>query len=215
MGLGKVQPIEKKVEALMNFPRPTTRKQLQSFLGLASYYRKYIPHFASLSAVLSDLLRKNTKFEWSEKTEQAFVDIKSRLASRPILIPPDYSKPFIVAVDASDFAIGASLIQEVDGLERPVCFISRKLTSPQRNYSVIEKEAFALLTAVRSFSVYFGSEPVKVFTDHSPLQFLNRMSPHNQKLLRWNLELQQYNLQIIHRPGRNNLLPDILSRPSV
>ena len=80
---------------------------------------------------------------------------------------------------------------------------------------MIEKEAFALLTAVRSFSVYFGSEPVKVFTDHSPLQFLNRMSPHNQKLLRWNLELQQYNLQIIHRPGRNNLLPDILSRPSV
>jgi len=105
----------------MNFPRPTTRKQLQSFLGLASYYRKYIPHFAWLSDVLSDLLQKNTKFEWSEKTEQAFVDIKSRLASRPILIPPDYSKPFIVAVDASDFAIGASLIQEVYRLERPFC----------------------------------------------------------------------------------------------
>ena len=117
----------------MNFPRPTTRKQLQSFLGLASYYRKYIPHFASLSAVLSDLLRKNTKFECSEKTEQAFVDIKSRLASRPIFIPPDYSKPFVVAVDASDFAIVASLIQEVDGLKRPVCFISRKLTPQQRN----------------------------------------------------------------------------------
>jgi len=189
VGLGKVQPIEKKVEALMNFPRPTTRKQLQSFLGLASYYRKYIPHFAWLSALLSDLLRKKTKFEWSEKTEQAFVDIKSCLASRPILFPPDYSKPFIVAVDASDFAICASLIQEVDGLERPVCFISRTLTPQQRNYSVIEKEAFALLTAVRSFSVYFGSEPVKFFTDHSPLQFPNRMSPHNQKLLRWNLEL--------------------------
>ena len=80
---------------------------------------------------------------------------------------------------------------------------------------MIEKEAFALLTAVRLVSVYFGSEPVKVFTDHSPLQFLNRMSMHNQKLLRWNLELQQYNLQIFSRPGRNNILPDILSRPSV
>jgi len=113
---------------------------------------------------------------------------RSSISSRPILIPPDYSKPFIVVVDAYDFAIGASLIQEVDELERPVCFISRKLTPQQRNYSVIEKQAFALLTAVRSFSVYFVSEPVKVFTDHSPLQFLNRMSPHNQKLLRWNLE---------------------------
>ena len=83
----------------MNFPRPTTRTQLQSFLGLASYYCKYIPHFAWLSAILSVLLRKNTQFEWPKKTEQAFVDIKSRLASRPILVPPDYSKPFIVAVD--------------------------------------------------------------------------------------------------------------------
>jgi len=79
VGLGKVQPIEKKVKALINFPRPTTRKQLQSFLGLADYYRKYIPHFAWLSALLSDLLRKNTKFEWTEKTEQAFVDISSRV----------------------------------------------------------------------------------------------------------------------------------------
>jgi len=199
----------------MNFPRPTTRKQLQSFLGLASYYRKYIPHFAWLSAVLSDLLRKNTKFEWVRKDWTSVRRYQVALASRPILIPPDYFKPFIVAVDASDFAIGAYLIQEVDGLERPVCFISRKLTPQQRNYSVIEKKAFALLTAVRSFSVYFGSKPVKVFTDHSPLQFLNRMSPHNQKLLRWNLELQQYILQIIHRQGRNNLLPDIFSRPTV
>jgi len=168
-----------------------------------------------ISCTVRFVAEKNTKFEWFEKTEQAFVDIKSRLASRPILVPPDYSKPFIVAVDASDFAIGASLIQEVDGLECSVCFISRKLTPQQRNYSVIEKEAFALLTAVRLVSVYFGSEPVKVFTDHSPLQFLNRMSMHNQKLLRWNLELQQYNLQIFSRPGRNNILPDILSRPSV
>jgi len=80
---------------------------------------------------------------------------------------------------------------------------------------VIKKEAFALLTAVRSFSVYFGSEPVKVFTDHSALQFLNRISLNNQKLLRWNLELRQYNLQITHRPGRNYILPNIFSRPSV
>ena len=94
-----------------------------------------------------------------------------------------------------------------------VCFLSRKLEK-QRNYSVIEKEALALLIAVRAFSVYFGSYPVTVYTDHSPLQFLNRMAAYNQKLLRWNLELQQYNLQIVLRPGKDNLLPDILSRPT-
>jgi hypothetical protein len=214
VGLGKVQPKQLKVEALLAFPRPTTKKQLQSFLGLAGFYRKYFPHFSSLSAVLSDLLRKGSKFEWTEKAENAFLDIKSRLASRPVLIPPDYSKPFIVAVDASDVAYGAALLQEQDGIEHPVCFVSRKLNDCQKRYSTVEKEALALVTAVRLFSVYFGSAPVKVYTDHSPLQFLERMAPHNAKLLRWSLELQKYSLVICHRRGKDNLLPDILSRPS-
>ena len=164
--------------------------------------------------VLSDLLKKGVKFEWSKDTEQAFLDIKSRLASRPVLVPPDFTKPFCIVVDASNIAIGAALVQEVNGREHPICYVSRKLNKHQRNYAVIEKEALALLTAVRMFSVYFGSSPVKVFTDHSPLQFLNRMSQYNQKLLRWNLELQQYNIEIVHRSGKDNLLPDILSRPT-
>jgi len=204
VGLGKVEPLQKKVDALLNFPRPITRKQLQSFLGLANYYRKFVPHFASLSVVLSDLLKKGVKFQWSNEAEQAFLDIKSRLASRPILVPPDFTKPFSILVDASNVAIGAALVQDVNGLEHPICYLSRKLNKYQRNYAVIEKEALALLTAVRTFSVYFGSTPVNVYTDHSPLQFLNRMSPYNQKLLRWNLELQQFNLEIIHRAGKNN-----------
>ena len=215
VGLGKVEPRQKKVEALLAFPRPSNRKQLQSFLGLANYYRKFVPHFATLSADLSDLLKKGTKFQWTHKAEQAFLDIKSRLGSRPVLRPPDFTKPFIIAVDASDIAIGATLLQEVDGLEHPICFLSRKLNEHQRKYSIVEKEALALLIAVRTFSIYFGSTPVKVYTDHSPLQFLNRMAPHNAKLLRWSLELQQYNIEVVHRPGKQNLFPDILSRPSL
>ena len=84
---------------------------------------------------------------------------------------PDYGKPFILAVDASDTAIGASLMQESDGCEHPICFLSKKLDIHQRRYATIEKEALALLTAVRHFSVYFGSQPVKVYTDRSPLTF--------------------------------------------
>mgnify|MGYP006368807711 FL=1 len=112
------------------------------------------------------------------------------------------------------YLIGAVLMQESDGLERPVCYLSRKLNSHRKRYAIVEKEAFALLTAVRAFSIYFGSAPTVVYTDHSPLQFMNKMAPHNQKLLRWALELQQYNLDVRHRAGRDNLLPDILSRPS-
>jgi len=117
-------------------------------------------------------------------------------------------------VDASDVAVGACLFQVVDDLEHPICYLSRKLNKHQHNYSTVEKEAFGLLFATRALSVYFGSSPVTVYTDHSPLQFLQGMSNYNQKLLRWNLELQEYNLTIKHRSGRDNILPDLLSQPS-
>jgi hypothetical protein len=121
--------------------------------------------------------------------------------SRPVLIPPDYSKPFGIAVDCSDVAMGETLLQERDGLENPLCFLSRK----QRKYSTLEKEALALLVAVHTFSVYFGSAPVKAYTNCRPLQYLERMAQRNAKLLRWRLELQQYNLDIVYRPGRKFL----------
>ena len=107
------------------------------------------------------------------------------------------------------------MFQVVDGLVHPVCYLSRKLRVHELPYSTIEKEALAMVTAVRACSVYFGSAPVTVFTDHSPLQFINAMANSNQKLLRWSLELQQYSLDVRHRPGRENLFADLLSRPSV
>jgi len=119
-----------------------------------------------------------------------------------------------MAVDTSDVAIGACLFQVVDGLEHAICYLNKKLHKHQRNYSMMEKEAFGLLFATRALGVYFGSLPVVVYTHHSPLQFLRRMSNFNQKLLRWNLELKEYNLTIKHWPGRDNILPDLLSRPN-
>lgn len=214
VGLGKVEPRRQTVKALLDFPKPTNPKQLRSYLGLAGYYRRFIPHFAEVAACLTNLLRKGVKFVWTEQTQRAFLDLKSRLASRPILRPPDFDLPFIVAVDASNVAIGAYLCQQVEGLEHPVCYYSKRLNTHQQRYSTVEKEALGLVLAVRVFSPYFGAQPVTVYTDHSPLQFLQRMSNYNQKLLRWALELQQYNLNIIHRPGKLNLIPDILSRPA-
>ena len=213
VGLGKVEPRRKTVQALLEFPRPTNPKQLRSYLGLAGYYRKFIPHFADLSACLTNLLRKGIKFAWSSETEAAFLDLKSRLASRPILRPPDFEKAFSLAVDASNVAIGANLFQVIEKVEHPICYYSKRLDIHQQRYSTVEKEALALVLSVRVFSPYFGAQPVPVYTDHSPLQFVQRMSNYNQKLLRWALELQQYNLLIVHRAGKLNLIPDILSRP--
>ena len=214
IGLNSVQPRKAKVDAILSFPRPQDRKQLRQFLGIANYYRRYIPHMAQLSAVLTDLLKKGSVFIWNEATDKAFVDIKSLLASQPILRPPNFNLPFCVAVDASDRSIGAVLLQEIDGLEHPVCYYSKRLNVHQQRYSTVEKECLALVSAVRTFSVYFGTQPTTVYTDHSPIQFLQKMANYNQKLLRWSIELQQYNLIIKHRPGSKNLLPDLLSRPS-
>jgi len=150
---------------------------------------------------------------WTPETESAFIDLKSRLVSRPILRPPNFQQPFCLSVDASGVAIGACLFQVVDSVEHPVCYYSKKLDVHQQRYSTVEREALGLVLAVRVFSVYFGSQPTTVYTDHSPLQFIQRMANVNNKLLRWSLELQQYNLHIVHRAGKNNLLPDILSRP--
>jgi hypothetical protein len=110
--------------------------------------------------------------------------------------------------------VGAVLFQDVDGTEHPICFLSRKLRSSELNYATVEKEALALITAVRAFSVYFGAQMVTVYTDHSPLQYLQTMRNHNAKLTRWWIELQQFSISILHRAGKDNLLPDLLSRPS-
>lgn len=214
IGLNSVQPRKAKVEAILAFPKPQDRKQLRQFLGIANYYRRYIPHMAQLSSILTDMLRKGSTFVWNDSTNKAFVEIKSLLASQPILRPPNFALPFSVAVDASDCAIGAVLFQEVDELEHPICYYSKRLNVHQQRYSTVEKECLGLVSAVRTFSVYFGTEPTTVYTDHSPLQFLQKMANYNQKLLRWSIELQQYNLVIKHRPGSKNVLPDLLSRPS-
>ena len=104
-------------------------------------------------------------------------------------------------------------ISVIDQFEHPICYISQKLNCHQKAYSTIEKEALSLLIAIRRFSIYFGSHEVTVYTNHDPLTFLDRMSNTNNKLLRWRLELQEYKLLIKHRKWKDNVIPDILSRP--
>ena len=116
------------------------------------------------------------------------------MASHSILRTPDYSLPFSLACDSSDIAIASFLFQVIDGLGHPICFISQKLNKHQEVYSTVEKQALSLLTAVQRFSVYLGYNQITVYTDHDPLRFLPKMQNHNQKLLRWRLQLQEYRL---------------------
>ncbi len=138
------------MEAVRSSPRPSTKSQVRAFLGLAGYYRCFIPNFSSLAAPLTYLTRKGQpeKVCWSPEAEEAFRKVKTALTSEPVLRAPDFSCPFLLQTDASDTGLGAVLSQIQEGEEHPVLYISRKLTSAERNYATVEKEALAIKWAV-------------------------------------------------------------------
>ena len=216
VGQGKVLPVFAKVQSIIDFPVPQEKKSLMRMLGMCGFYRKFCPNFSTVVAPLTGLLKKNVPFEWTEECQKAFENVKKILTNDPVLITPDYNKEFRLYTDSSDVAVGAALMQfGKDGLEHPISYFSRKLLPAQRNYATVEKEALALLLALKHYDVYVGCSkfPVQVFTDHNPLVFVHKMKTENQRLLRWSLTMQEYNLQINHIKGSENVVADALSRP--
>ncbi|XP_030271730.1 uncharacterized protein LOC115581049 isoform X3 [Sparus aurata] len=215
VGQGQVCPADVKITAIAAFPVPTTRRELRRFLGMAGYYRRFCKNFSSVSAPLTALTSPSKPFVWTPECQQSFESLKGILCCNPVLSAPDFSLPFKLEVDASAVGAGAVLLQEDDqGIDHPVSYFSRKFNKQQLKYSTIEKEALALLFSLQHFEVYLGSsvKPIKVFTDHNPLVFLSRMYNHNQRLMRWSLIIQNYNLEIYHKRGSENVLADALSR---
>lgn len=215
VGQGQVRPVAAKVSAINEFSIPTTRRELRRFLGMAGYYRSFCRNFSSVVHPLTSLLSPSRAFVWSPECQHSFDSVKALLCSTPVLAAPDFALPFKLEVDASAVGAGAVLLQEdKNHVEHPVCYFSRKFNKHQCNYSTIEKEALALLLALQYFEVYIGSSPlpVIVYTDHNPLVFLSRMYNQNQRLMRWSLIVQNYNLEIRHKKGTENVVADALSR---
>lgn len=218
VGGGIVAPVAAKVEAICNLPIPTNRKAVQRFLGMAGFYRRYCPNFSEVAAPLTDLVSPRKKFVWSPACQTAFDNVRSILVTTPVLRAPDFSRPFQVQVDASDVGAGAVLLQtDEDDIMHPICYMSTKFKSYQRNYSTIEKEAIALFMALEKFEIYLSNPSQKfiVYSDHNPLQFVSRMKNKNQRLTRWWLTLQSYNMEIRHIKGKDNLIADALSRAQI
>lgn len=214
VGNGEVRPIQAKVQAIQNFPSPSTKKELMRFLGLVGYYRSFCRNFSTVVAPLTDLLKGKAKFVWSQSCELAFGNVKSLLCTAPVLKAPSFEDRFTLHVDASNVGAGAVLQQsDVDRVDHPVSFFSRKFNSYQLNYSVVEKEALALIWALQHFAVYLNSSaPIVIYTDHNPLTFLNSLQCPNQRLVRWSLFLQSFCLDIRHIRGSENVVADALSR---
>ena len=159
-----VQTDPKNVDAVSRYPTPTEVKALRSFLGLASYYRRFVPKFATVARPLHGLTKKNIVFVWSGNCERAFQRLKELLTTTPILKYPDFSRPFILETDASGCGLGAVLAQEQpDGRVHPIAYASRSLQKHEKNYGITELEGLGVVWAVKHFRPYLYGQKCTVY----------------------------------------------------
>lgn len=210
-----ISPDPAKIESIRAFPRPKNTHDVRSFVGLCSYYRKFIPQFATIATQLHLLQSKFVKFAWTPSCEKAFIELKKALSTAPVLISPNFNELFFVQTDASDVGIGAVLAQMQDGFDHPVAYASRSLNRQERNYSTTDKECLAVVFAVRQFRQYLLGKKFHLYTDHAALQFIHQMNKSkdmHKRYARYQLELQEFTFDAFHRAGKRNANADALSR---
>lgn len=214
VGHGQIKADPGKVDAITNFPVPNTVRQVRRFLGMCGWYRRYIAGFAATASPITDLLGKqHARFVWSDAAQMAFDKLKQSLTSAPVLSHPDFTRPFVIQCDASNTGVGGVLYQlDEEGEEHPIAFMSHKLNSAQRNYSVTEQECLAAMLSLKKFRGYVEGMTFKIVTDHASLKWLMSQKDLTGRLARWSLKLQAFDFTIEHRKGSANLVPDALSR---
>lgn len=213
-----IHPTEEKTRAIVDAPEPTSKGELQAFLGLISFYSMFLKDRATVAESLHRLLDKNAKWSWGQEERQAFQDLKNVLLSNTVLAHYDESKPLILSCDASPYGVGAVLSQPTDhGQEAPVAFASRTLGSAERNYSQLDKEGLAVVFGVSYFHRYIAGREVTIVTDHKPLLGImgsTKLIPAtlSPRMLRWCLLLSAYDYRLVFRPGHQHNNADALSR---
>jgi hypothetical protein len=207
----------KKVLAIKEWKAPQNVKQVQQFLGLANYYRRFIKDFSQIAGPMFNLLRKDTPFFFSTECLDSFSKLKKVLTSEPILRPPDFNREFILYTDASGYCVGSVLGQKDDeGREYVIAYGSRMLKGAELHYSITEKECLSIIFSIKHFRVYLYGKKFSIITDHAALSWLMKISDFKSataRLARWAILLQSYEFEIIHRAGRIHSNVDVLSRP--
>ena len=185
---------------------------MKSFLGLASYYRRFVPKFTEIARPLHKASETSTKFEWTPEAQNAFESLKIKLTSTPILAFPCLKEPFILYTDASQFAIGAVLAQVQDGKGRAICYASKSLPKSQTKYSATRQELLELVTFARHFRHYLLGQKFTKVTDHSALQWLHSFEDPDGITARWLEKFAPFDYEVRHRPGKSIGHADGLSR---
>jgi transposase InsO family protein len=204
-----------KVEAILEWPRPTDKQGVQKFTATCQWYSSFIKNFAEKADPLYDLLRGKKPWYWGPKQEKSFQQLKLDMANKVILMGLDYSLPIIIKCDASQVGLGAVLCQVIDGKERPVTFISKTLKKYERNAHIYEKEIYAIIWALDKLSQYVEGHPFIIHTDNRAVNYLHGMKSTKSKLMRWANEISRWNATIVLVPGKDNIEADALSRAPI
>jgi hypothetical protein len=205
----------KKLSAISTWPAPTSRKDLESFLGFTNFYRAFIPHYSDLTCSLTDLLSKELKFSWSTATDISFLKLKEAFTNAISLHHPKDHLPFEVECDSSDYALGAVLSQRITPEKLvPIAFYARKMTQAERNYPIYDKELLSIHESFQEWRHFLqgGPHQVKVWSDHKSLSYFMTTKQLTRRHARWSLFFSSFDFVIMPRPGSENAQADALSR---
>ena len=205
-----------KVEAVLGWERPKSAHDIQVFLGFANFYRRFIKNYSKITAVLTNLTRKEVKFKWSPEAEEAFSSLKHAFCTAPILRHFDQTRPAIIEVDASDYAYGGVLSQlDDEGVLHPCAFISKKFDAAELNYEIYDKEMLAIVKCMYDHWRHYlegSGQQAQVFTDHKNLLWFTETKVYNRRQARWAEKLSRFDFTITFRAGVRQGKPDALSR---
>ncbi|KAL4126715.1 hypothetical protein QTP88_010924 [Uroleucon formosanum] len=207
-----VKPDSKLVECVQNFPVPQNVKGIKSFLGLSGYYRRFIQNYGQIAKPLTLLLKRDVPFKWSNLCQQSFEKLKNLLINYPILQYPDFTRPFNLTCDASNYAIGCVLSQGPIGKDLPIAYASTTLNKAEINYNTTEKELASIVWGVKTFRPYLFGQQFNIITVHRALVWLFNLKDPGSRLTRWRLKLEEHQYTIHYKPGTNNTNADALSR---
>ncbi|KAK1667902.1 hypothetical protein QYE76_056061 [Lolium multiflorum] len=197
-----------KIMTVEEWKAPTTQTEVSAFLGLAGYYHRFVEGFSSIARPMTQLLKKDKKFEWTDKCEESFQKLKSRLTTAPILIMPDITKPFDVYCDASKIGLGCVLMQE----GKVISYLSRQLKQHEQNYPTHDLELAAVVLALKVWRHYIMGNRCEIYSDHKSLKYIFTQKELNMRQRRWIELIKDYDMEIHYHPGKANVVADALSR---
>ena len=199
---------QSKVVAIRQWPTPTNVHEVQSFHGLASFYRRFVKDFSTIAAPLNAIVKKDVVFKWGEEQQKAFESLKEKLTNAPILTLPNFTKTFEIECDASNVGLRAVLLQE----GHPIAYFSEKLNRSHLNYSTYDKELYALVRALHNWQHYLFPKEFVIHSDHESLKYLKSQNKLNKRHAKWVEFIEQFPYVIKHKQGKNNVVADALSR---